>query len=204
MIQTNADAADLSLVAKGREFLERGEISSAVECYGQAFDPDALDEQEARSMLIEARSHLSRKHIWEALECFEEALVMGTEVQRRQALEGITRIGEIIGSLNALTTELKRGLKQRLGKKASTSFGLALISDTENLIVISEDALAQLPTQLSRASRISKLPQHLTDQPLPLPTRYCIPYTNAEDLKFIFEVASQLAAVQSVERNGSQ
>ena len=81
MMNINTNFADESLVMKGREFLERGDISSAVECYGKAFDPDSADEAEARSMLIEGRSHLSRKHLMEALECFEEALLMGTEVQ---------------------------------------------------------------------------------------------------------------------------
>ncbi len=95
MIETNSNAEEFSLVAKGRKFLAQGDIPSAVKCYEKAFDPEAVDETEARSMLIEARSHLSRKHLLEALESFEEALLTGTDVQRRQALDGILTIAEM-------------------------------------------------------------------------------------------------------------
>ncbi len=64
MIQTNADVPEFSLVAKGREFLEKGNIPAAVECYGQAYDPDAVDEAEARSMLIEARATCLESIFW--------------------------------------------------------------------------------------------------------------------------------------------
>jgi hypothetical protein len=203
MIESNASSADLSLVAKGREFLERGDIASAVECYGRVFDPDTVDESEARSMLIEARSHLSRKHVLEALECFEEALIMGTEVQRRQALDGIASVGEIRSRLGALTTELKKGLKQRLGKKSPASSGLALVSDQENVVLISDEAIAKLPSSLTRGSRITKLPQHMTDMHLPLQARHCIPYAHEDDVRYILDVAAHLSSRPSTERDTS-
>ena len=201
MIESNASSADMSLVAKGREFLERGDISSAVECYGRVFDPDTVDESEARSMLIEARSHLSRRHVLEALECFEEALIMGTEVQRRQALEGITNVGEIRSRLGPLTAELKKGLKQRFGKKTPATTGLALVSDQENVVLISEEAIAKLPSSLTRGSRITKLPQHMADMHLPLRTGHCIPYTHEDDVRYILDVAAHLSSPPSSERD---
>jgi hypothetical protein len=193
MIETNADSTDVSLVVKGRQFLERGDISSAVECYGKAFDPDTVDEAEARTMLIEARSHLSRKRLLEALECFEEALVMGTEVQRRQALEGISAIGEVRSKLRHLTPELKKGIKQRFGKRSSIAAGMALVSDEENVVILSEEAIERLPTALAKSTKISRLPQHLLDQILPIRVRRCIPYSDEEDVRFVLEVATSLA-----------
>ena len=158
MIQTNADVPEFSLVAKGREFLEKGNIPAAVECYGQAYDPEAVDETEARNMLIEARAHLSRKHLLEALESFEEALLMGTDVQRRQALDGISALGEIRVGLRSLTAYLKKGLKEIFGQQRPSSLGIALVSDEENVVLISEEAVQSLPAPLAKGGRISRLP----------------------------------------------
>jgi hypothetical protein len=201
MIETNADSTNVSLVVKGRQFLEQGDISSAVACYGKAYDPDTMDESEARSMLIEARSHLSRKHPLEALECFEEALVMGTEVQRRQALEGISAIGEMRTKLAHLTAELKKGMKQRFGKRSPAAAGMALVSDEENVVLVSEEAIERLPTALAKSTKISRLPQHLTDQVLPVPARRCVPYADEEDIRHILEMATSLAG-PGTERDG--
>jgi len=197
MIETNTDTSQLSPVEKGRRFLEKGDISSAVDCYGQAFDPDVLDEAEARNMLIEARALLSRKHLFEALENFEEALLMGTEVQRRQALDGITNIGEIWSSLPAFTGKLKKGFKERFGKRVPTSVGLAFISDQENLVLISADAVERLPVQVVKAGKIRRIPQHLADQELPIKTDQCILYTEEEDVSYILDVADHLAKNES-------
>jgi hypothetical protein len=194
MIDINADPSDLSLVAKGREFLERGELSAAIQCYGQAFDPDSADEAEARNMLIEARSLLSRKHLFDALECFEEALVMGTEVQRRQALEGITAIAEIRERLRTLTPELKKKLKERLGKRSPLSSGLALISDDENVLLISHEAAESLPPNLVKGGRISRIPPHISEEKLPFKTNKCIPYTDEDDVLYILAVAAAVVA----------
>jgi hypothetical protein len=196
MIQTNADVPEFSLVAKGREFLEKGNIPAAVECYGQAYDPDAVDEPEARNMLIEARAHLSRKHLLEALESFEEALLMGTDVQRRQALDGISALGELRTGLRILTTYLKKGLKEVLGQQRPSSLGIALVSDEENVVLISEEAVQSLPAPLAKGGRISRLPPHLADYPLPFETDKCIPYINEDDARFILEVAATLGQVQ--------
>ncbi len=189
----NTNLADESLVTKGREFLERGDISSAVECYEKAFDPDSADEAEARSMLIEGRSHLSRKHLIEALECFEEALLMGTEVQRRQALEAIITIGEIRARVTALIPAVKKGLKSCFGKRGLAG-GIALISDFENLVVISEEAYNVLPNHLAKNSKITRLPQHIGADRLPFHATHCIPFADKDDLRFIFELASALSA----------
>jgi tetratricopeptide (TPR) repeat protein len=198
MIQTNADVPEFSLVAKGREFFEKGNISAAVECYGKAYDADAVDEKEARSMLIEARAHLSRKHLLEALESFEEALLMGTDVQRRQALDGISALGEIRAGLRSLTTYLKKGLKDILGQQRPSSLGIALVSDDENVVLISEEAIQSLPAPLAKVGRISRLPQHLADHPLPVETSKCIPYVNDDDARYILEVAATLARAQKL------
>jgi hypothetical protein len=197
MININTNFADESLVIKGREFLERGDISAAVECYGKAFDPDSADEGEARSMLIEGRSHLSRKHLMEALECFEEALLMGTEVQRRQALEEIMTIGEIRARLGALIPGLKKGLKECLANRPGPA-GLALISDVENIVVISEEMFDNLPTHLAKSSKITRLPQHITEDLLPFKAVRCIPFTDKDDIRFIFELASSLSGQANV------
>jgi len=192
MIETNTEVPQFSFVAKGRELLERGDISSAVEYYRKAFDPDATDEFEARNMLIEARSHLSRKHIIEALECFEEALVMGTDVQRKQALEGITIVGQIASRLKHLNDQLQKGLASKLGRTHLIDLGLALVSDQENIILISEEAVEKLPGHLTKGSRITKLPQHLSDYPLPIKTDKCIGYIDEDDVKYILELVNEL------------
>jgi len=202
MVKTNAQTAGISWVAKGRELLEQGEVTAALECYEKVFDPDALDETEARTMLIEARAHLSRKHIHEALDCFEEALAMGTDVQRRQALDGISTVGEIRSRLRSLTSSLKKGLKARLGKR-QVARGLALVSDDENVVLISREAIERLPSHLAKASRISRLPQHLADLQLPFETDKCIPFAEQEDLLYILEVASSLGAVQEGKEGNS-
>lgn len=196
MIQTNADVPEFSLVAKAREFLEKGNISAAVECYGRAHDPEAVDETEARNMLIEARAHLSRKHLLEALESFEEALLMGTDVQRRQALDGISALGEIRAGLRALAAYLKKGFKEIFGQQRPSARGMALVSDEENIVLISEEAVQSLPAPLAKGGRISRLPSHLVDHPLPLKTDKCIPYVNEDDARYILEVAAALGRVQ--------
>ena len=193
MMNINANFADESLVIKGRQFLERGDISSAVECYGKAFDPDSADEEEARSMLIEGRSHLSRKHILEALECFEEALLMGTEIQRRQALEEIMTIGEIRARVVGLIPELKKALTDRPGKRPSAFSGLALLSDVENVVVISRESFENLPTHLAKSGRITRIPQHITEDRLPFKADRCVPFTDKDDVRFIVELASTLS-----------
>lgn len=198
MIDMNADPSDVSLLARGREFLERGELSSAIQCYGQAFDPDSADEAEARNMLIEARAHFSRKHLLDALECFEEALVMGTEVQRRQALDGITAIAEIRERLRTLTPDLKKRLKDRLGKRSPLSSGLALISDDENILLISHEAAESLPLHLVKAGRISRIPPHISEERLPFKTNKCIPYTDEDDVNYILAVAAAIAAPKNL------
>jgi hypothetical protein len=194
MLGTNVQPGESSLLEKGRELLERGDIFSALECYGQVFDPESVDELEARTMLIEARSHLSRKHIIEALESFEEALMMGTERQRGQALEGISAVGEIRARLHGLTQELKKGFKKCFGKRKTASKGLELISDEENIVIISPEALDRLPGRLMRAGKIRKLPPHLMDYPLPFHTEHCVSYAGAEDVQYILDVAAHLAS----------
>jgi len=189
---SNSESAEYSWVEKGRDLLQRGDVSSAIECYGRAFDPDSLDETEARSALIEARSQLSRKHLHEALENFEEALLMGTEVQRRQALEGIAAIGTIRSRLVSLTAALKKGLKARLGRKSPPSVGVSLVSDDENLVLIAEEVIERLPRHLAKVKRISKLPQRFSDYSLPFSTSACICYTDEDDVRYILEVAESL------------
>lgn len=201
MIETNSNASELSLVEKGRELLEKGDIPSAVKFYGQAFDPDALDEGEARSMLIEARAQLSRKHLLEALESFEEALLMGTEVQRRQALDGIIAVGEMRAKLPGLTAKLKKGLKDRLGKKSPTGVGLALVSDQENVVLISREAVVRLPPNLGKGPRIRRIPQHLSDYQPPFKADHCISYADEDDVNYVLEVADSLLASNPPEEN---
>jgi hypothetical protein len=199
MIQTNTDSPDVSLVAKGRAFLDRGDISSAVECYGKAYDPDTVDESEARSMLIEARSHLSRKHILEALECFEEALLMGTDVQRRQALDGISTVGEIRKRIPLLSAEIRQGLTTHLGNRSAESIGMAPIADEDNVVLISDEGMERLPAVLAKSTRMSRLPQHLLDHPPPFPTRQCVPYTDEDDVRYILEVIAALSLLAEPE-----
>jgi len=188
-------------VAKGRELLEQGDLSSAVEYYGKAFDPDSVDENEARSMLIEARSHLARKHFLEALESFEEALLMGTEVQRRQALEGIFAIGQMRSRLGTLRQGLQQELDRLLGVIAPVEIGLALVGPGENIVLISTAAVENLPGHLTKGTRISRLPQHLTDHPLPIEATRCIPYADEEDVRYIIDVATELVKLQESQRS---
>jgi tetratricopeptide (TPR) repeat protein len=192
MIETNANVGNFSWIAKGREFLDNGDLPSALECYDQAFDPESMDESEARNMLIEARAHLLRKHILEALESFEEALQMGTDVQRRQALDGISTIGEIKSRLGSITAKLKKGLKGALSKRGPLTSWLALVSETDNVVLISREAAESLPAQLVKGGKIGRLPQHLSDHPLPIATDRCIPYTDEEDVRYILEIAAAL------------
>ncbi len=194
MIGTEAQSAEPSLIEKGRELLARGDIPSAVECYRKVFDPDSLDETEARGMLIEARSHLSRKHLTEALECFEEALVMGTEVQRRQALEGICTVGEVRAAAKSLTIEIKKGLEECASRTDAAQMGMALFSEDENMVLVSSSAVENLPVHLSRSSKIHPLPPYLVDHPLSDELDRCIPYTSDEDVRYILDLAEYLSA----------
>jgi len=192
-METNTQPAQSSLVERGRDFLERGDISSAVESYSQAYDPDALDESEAREMLIEARAHLSRKRILDALECFEEALLMGTDIQRRQALDGISNVGEILPILPSCTSKLKKGLKEVLGKSKPESVGLAVLPDEENVVVIADQAIENLPLGLRGGNRICRLTDRLRGHPVPFGADRCIPYADENDVTYIIEVAKALA-----------
>lgn len=196
MIETNTGTVEFSWVAKGREFLQQGDVSAAVECYGSAFDPDSVDEVEARSMLIEARSSLSRKHLLEALESFEEALLMGTELQRRQALEGIAAIGAIKSRLVGLTEQLNRGLKSIVGRKRLASIGLAVVADDENTVFISNDAVRALSGRMAVGKRLSRIPHHFADHELPIECDRCIPYADEDDVRFILAVAKELTSIQ--------
>ncbi len=203
MIETNTGTVEASFVARGRECLQRGDVSAAVECYGQAYDPDSLDETEARSMLIEARSHLSRKHLPEALESFEEALLMGTDVQRRQALDGISSIGEIQSRLVSLTQKLKKDLAEKTEKMTPASIGLALVSDQENLVLISNESVEKLVGRIAVGKKMTKLPQHLADCQLPIEAGQCFPYTDDDDVRFIVQVAAELVGASTREEDES-
>lgn len=191
-MQSNNNADEFSYVARGRELLEQGDIAAAVEFYSKAFDPESLDEPEARSMLIEARANLSRKFLPEALESFEDALIVGDIIQRRQAIEGIVTIADIRSRLGFLAQRLKAGLKEVARKKTLQISGLALLSDDENLILISNEAIAKLPDRLSRGVGIAKLPQRLKVANLPINAEKCIPYSNEDDIFYILEVAKAL------------
>ncbi|MCA1960419.1 MAG: tetratricopeptide repeat protein [Desulfomonile sp.] len=193
MIGTQVQTGDSSLVEKGRDLLERGDLSAAMESYSQVYDPETVDEAEARNMLIEARSHLARKHIVEALECFEEALQMGTDVQRRQALDGIAEVGKIRTRLKKLAPEVRRGVAEHFGDKDPRSGGISLISDDENVVLITADAVARLPVRLAKAGFFQKLPPHLVDSELPLKTDRCFPYIDEEDVRHLIEIAAHLA-----------
>lgn len=195
MIETNTDTSELSLVAKAREFLQRGEVSAAVECYERAFDPDEVDETEARNMLIEASSHLSRKHLLEALESFEEALLMGTEIQRRQALEGITTIGDMKTRLVSLTAKLQSGLKAIVGNSTLSSIGLGIVSEEENAVLIANEAIQDLSGRMAIGKKLTKLPERYEDYQLPLEANRCITYVDEDDVRFILDVAKDLAGI---------
>lgn len=195
-MNTNTETSQLTLVNRGRELLERGDVSSAVAYYGKVYDPESTDEFEARNMLIEGRSNLARKFLPEALDCFEEALLMGSEIQRRQALDGISSIGSIRAQLSSLTHELKTGLKRILGKQSELSVGLAFISADENLVLISEEAFESLPAQLKKGARIVALPTRLSDEALPVDSQRCVAYTSEEDVNFILELARNLDEIK--------
>ncbi len=191
-MNTNSETSQLTLVNRGRELLERGDVSSAVAYYGKVYDPDSTDEPEARNMLIEGRSNLARKYLPEALDCFEEALLMGSEIQRRQALDGISSIGSIRAQQGVLTEMLKSGLKAVLRKESEISMGLSFISGDENLVLISEQAFCSLPPQFIRGARIVPIPTRLANTALPIDARRCIAYTTEEDINFIIEIAEAL------------
>ncbi len=191
-MQTNTKTDDMSYIAKAREYLDKGDLSSALECYGKAFDPESLDEPEARNMLIEARSNLSRKFLLEALDSFEEALIVGDQIQRRQALEGISEIAEIRLRLGLLNQRLRAGLKDLVGRKNRQIPGLGFVSDNENLVLISNEAISKLPERLLRGIRIARLPERLTGSVLPLEAQKCIPYSNENDVAYILEVAKAI------------
>ncbi len=189
------------MVARGRQFLEEGDVSSAVQCYEKVHDPDALDETEARSMLIEAHANLARKHLMEALESFEEALLMGTDVQRRQALDGISTIGQIRSQLPGLTAMLKKGLKEVLGRRGAEPPAISLVADDENVLLVSPEILETLPAVLAKRKKIRRVPQHLTEIKLPIDASYCIPYADKDDVDYILEVAAWTVAGKSPEQN---
>lgn len=203
MVETNADTLELSLIARGRKFLEQGDVSSALECYEKAYDPDSLDELEARSMLIEAHANLVRKHLAEALDSFEEALLMGTDVQRRQALDGISTIGKIKARLPVLTSALKKGLKESLGRRGTAlpTPALALVSEDENVLLVSREVLETLPTDLAKRKKITRVPQHLSDAKLPIDTDRCIAYADKDDVDYILEVAAWVAGNKTPEQS---
>jgi hypothetical protein len=199
MIETNPKSEETSLVAKGREFLKRGDIPSAVKCYENAFDPEAIDETEARTMLIEARSHLSRKHYVEAMESFEEALLMGTDVQRRQALDGILKIADLRSNIGALVQKLAAMLNEIGSEVPIVRDRMVLISVDENVVLLGREVFERLPGHLAKASRMSKLPQHLADQQLPIDAHKCVPFADEEDLRFIMELAKAVATYKEPE-----
>jgi len=189
-MQTNTD--DLSYIAKARELLDKGDLSSAVEYYGKAFDPESLDEPEARNMLIEARSNLSRKFLFEALDSFEEALIVGDQIQRRQAMEGVIEIAEIRLRLTLLNQLLRSGLKALVGRKNKQIPGLGFVSENENLVLISNEAISKLPERLLRGFRIARIPERLRSATLPIEAQKCIPYSNEKDVDYILEVAKAI------------
>ncbi len=197
MIETN-QASEHNFVIKGRESLDKGDLSTAIEYYKKAHDPEAIDEPEARNMLIEAHALLSRKHFLEALEHFEEALIMGTDVQRRQAIEGISRIAEFRSKLSSLRQKLKKSLDQ-VGVPLK-ELGLALVSKSENVVLITQESLEKLPSHLVKGTKISRLPQHLTEIQPPLSSSKCIPFADEEDIKYIAEVANELRKSLSVSK----
>ncbi len=189
MTDTTSQSVEYSWMAKGREAVEKGDVDTALQWYEKVHDPDAADESEARNMLIEANALLSKKHLMEALDHFEEALVMGTTVQRRQALEGIGKIGNVKSNLGELTAHLEKGLRS-LGAPIE-SLGLATLVG-ENLVLITGEAAAKLTPKLSRGAKILRLPQHLLDQELPFEAEKCIPYSDENDVIYILAVAEEL------------
>lgn len=197
-MNTNSETSQLSLVSRGRELLERGDVSSAVAFYGKVYDPESTDEAEARNMLIEGRSNLARKFLPEALDCFEEALLMGSEIQRRQALDGISSIGGIRAHQGVLTESLKAGLKRLLGEDQVGSIGISLLSDEENIVLISDEAFANMPVGLAKGSRITRIPPRLTATVLSMGAQRCVAYTTQEDIEFILDLVKSLLEHESV------
>ena len=195
MIEIRSSAPEFSLVAKGRESLEQGDFASAVEFYEKVSDPEALDETEARSMLIEARSHLSRKHLFEALESFEEALLMGTDVQRRQALDGILSVGELMSRLGSLTPQVKSSIEEASALDPGVRDKIDIVPGDENIVLISNKVLDRLPGHLAKSPWISRLPQHLVDQTLSISNARCVAYADEEDVRFIAELAKSVASL---------
>jgi hypothetical protein len=191
-MSTNTPAAELSLATRARELLDKGEVAPAVELYCQMFDPDAQDEHEARNLLVEAWAYLAAKLVLDALDCFEETMTIGTEVQRRQALEGITQISEIKLRIPPLVQKVRKSFKKHMGREVSEKMGLAFFSEDENLVLISDDAVNMLPGQLLRGNRIRPVTQRLKDAPLPIRAHRCIPFANEADAQYIDEVASTI------------
>lgn len=201
-MNTNTETSQLSLVSQGRELLERGDISSAVACYGKVFDPESTDETEARNMLIEGRSNLARKFLPEALDCFEEALLMGSEIQRRQALDGISSIGHIRSQHGVLIQKLKQGLKRLLGKQREQSIGISMVSDDENIVLLADEAFEHLPPKLAKGSRITRIPARLAEVSVPFKSSRCIAYTTEDDVSFILELANSLIGERNLPNSG--
>ena len=114
-MQSNTNSDESSYVLKGRESLERGDIASAVEFYSKAFDPEALDEPEARNMLIEARANLSRKFIPEALDSFEEALIVGDKIEQRKMVNIIKTMESELGRELRYSTFETKEFQYRFG-----------------------------------------------------------------------------------------
>ena len=75
----------------------------------------------------------------------------------------------------AVAAYLKKGLKVIFDQQKPSALGMALVSDEENVVLISEEAIQSLPAPLAKGGRISRLPPHLVDHPLPLKTDKCIP-----------------------------
>jgi|UniRef100_A0A7C4AQ51 tetratricopeptide (TPR) repeat protein len=200
MIEITSASTEMSWNERGRQLLDAGNIAEAIECYKQSSDPDSLDEREARDMLIEARAHLSRKYFTEALECFEEALIMGTDIQRSQALEGIRTVAEARMKLPRLTATLMKGLRERFGKRGSAAYGLALASEDDNIILLTEDAIEALPEHLKRGSRIGKLPPRLSDITFPISAQRGVAYANMDDVQYILDIARALKERGNIHR----
>lgn len=203
MIEITNTTVEMSWNERGRQLLDAGNIAEAIECYRKSSDPDSLDEREARNMLIEARAHLSRKYFSEALECFEEALIMGTEIQRTQALEGIRAVAEARVRIPRLTAALKKGLHERFGKRESAGYGIALAPEGDNVVLLTEEAIEVLPEHLKRGPRIGKLPPRLSEISFPVSAQRGIAYADMEDVHYVLEVARILKEYASEQRERS-
>ena len=82
-------------------------------------------------------------------------------------------------------------------KKRLSSLGLALVSDDENAILISDEAVQALSGRMAVGKRLTRIPQHLTDGPLPMECDRCISYIDEDDVRFILAVAKELLSIQS-------